>query len=368
MCETRRFNLTHWLAVLLLTPLSAFASDEVTEQKPVSEELRLNKVGTPAEATTPNPALKEKTKEDEIRRPSPGEVEQEILEKARASLGDLEPGADVAYGYFQRGLYLSALASATELAETGDAAAQTLIGELYRQGLGVKKDQEIAFSWFKLGADNGNREAAFQLGFMHLDGIGTKKNKKEAAKYFSIAAEQNHVLALYNIGLMRLTGEVLEKNFEIAAAALLKAAKLGNHDAQFAIGELYREGRGVKKDEILATIYFGQAARGGHDTAQIEYATRLLNGIGIRKNEDDAARWFLINARAGNAIAQNRLAHLYRTGSGVPLDPLSSAKWHLISKKQDFKDNHLDVLFEELDEQAKTAAAKMAEEWVPTTR
>ncbi|MEP1443560.1 MAG: tetratricopeptide repeat protein [Hyphomicrobiales bacterium] len=316
----------------------------------------------------PNPALEKKVGEDEVTRPAPGEIEQKILDRARSSLGELEPGADIAYGYFQRGLYLSALAAATDLAETGDGAAQALIGELYRQGLGVKKDQKIAFSWFKLGADNNNREAAFQLGFMHLDGIGTEKNKEEAAKYFSIAAEQNHVLGLYNVGLMRLTGEVLKKDVKVAADNLLRAAKLGNHDAQFAMGELYREGHGVMKDEILATIYFGQAARGGHDTAQIEYAARLLNGIGIRKNEEDAARWFLVNARAGNAIAQNRLAHLYRTGAGVPLDPLSSARWHLISKKQGFKDKHLDVLLSELDEEAKAAAAEMAEQWVPKLR
>lgn len=357
-----RFLLSPLFVVLFITSQAIAESDGTTSAG--------NQVAPPKEASpiAPNPALKEKKKQDEQTRPSPGEVEQKILNRARASLGELEANADVAYGYFQRGLYLSALAAATDLAEVSDGAAQALIGELYRQGLGVKKDQKIAFSWFKLGADNNNREAAFQLGFMHLDGIGTEINKEEAAKYFAIAAEQNHVLGLYNIGLMRLTGEVLEKDLKIAADNLLKAAKLGNHDAQFAIGEMYREGHGVKKDEILATIYFGKAARGGHDTAQIEYATRLLNGIGIGKNEDDAARWFLINAKAGNAIAQNRLAHLYRTGSGVPLDPLSSARWHLISKKQGFKDKHLDVLFNELDEEAQAAATELAEKWVPTVR
>lgn len=354
------------LALLSLFAFFLVASPVIAQTEETANDA--TKKDENASQIAPNPALNEKANEDEETRPSPGEVEQKILDRARASLGKLEPGADVAYGYFQRGLYLSALAAATDLAEAGDGAAQALIGELYRQGLGVKKDQKIAFSWFKLGADNKNREAAFQLGFMHLDGIGTEKNKTEAAKYFSIAAEQNHVLGLYNIGLMRLTGEVLEKDFKIAAEHLLKAAKLGNHDAQFAIGELYREGHGVKKDEILATIYFGQAARGGHDTAQIEYALRLLNGIGIGKNEEDAARWFLVNARAGNAIAQNRLAHLYRTGAGVPLDPLSSARWHLISKKQGFEDKHLDVLFNELDEEAKAAATAMAEKWAPIAR
>ena len=359
-----RLFLLPLFALMFATPQASAQSEEQANGQVENEKPPIAKPNS----STPNPALAKKAKEDAARRPSPGEIEQKILDRARASLGELEPDADVAYGYFQRGLYLSALAVATDLAETGDGAAQALIGELYRQGLGVKKDQKIAFSWFQLGADNKNREAAFQLGFMHLDGIGTERNKQEAAKYFSIAAEQNHVLGLYNVGLMRLTGEVLGKDVKLAADNLLKAAKLGNHDAQFAIGELYREGHGVTKDEILATIYFGQAARGGHDTAQIEYATRLLNGIGIGKNEDDAARWFLINAQAGNAIAQNRLAHLYRTGSGVPLDPLSSARWHLISKKQGFRDKHLDVLFNELDDEAKAAAMKLADQWVPTAR
>ena len=146
------------------------------------------------------------------------------------------PEMDLIYGLFQRGYYLTAISFATALAEKDDANAQTFLGEMNRLGLGIEKNLELAFSWYKLGADNGNREAAFQVAFHYLDGIGTEKDKKVAASYFEIAADKGHVLALYNIGLMYLSGEVLEKSYKNAADRLLIAAKEGNADAQFAMG------------------------------------------------------------------------------------------------------------------------------------
>ena len=50
------------------------------------------------------------------------------------------PRVDAAYGAFQRGFYLTALSLALPRAETGDKAAQTLIGEIYSKGLGVAEN------------------------------------------------------------------------------------------------------------------------------------------------------------------------------------------------------------------------------------
>lgn len=296
-----------------------------------------------------------------------GQIETIFIDEIKKIVDEADEDADIAFGFFQRGLYLSAFVAATHLAEKGDAAAQTLLGELYNGGIGVNQDLEAAASWYEIAANNGNREAAFQLGFMHLDGAGTEKDKAKAAKYFKIAAEKGHVLGLYNTGLMHLSGEALEKDFEKAAPLLLEAAKRGNHDAQFAIAELYSEGKGVERDEILATIYYGKAARGGHDTAELEYADRLFLGKGIGKSEDDAALWYIGRAHKGNALAQNRLAHLYRMGKGVPLDPVTAASWHLISKKQGFEDKELDEFIEQLDKDVRQAATSKADGFKPTT-
>ena len=108
-------------------------------------------------------ATAEKTKLRSVLSVSAGAVEAQALENEI-------PEIDIVYGLFQRSYFLSAIAAATPLAEKGNADAQTLLGEMNRLGLGIEKNLEEAFNWYKLGADNGNREAAFQVAFHYLDG------------------------------------------------------------------------------------------------------------------------------------------------------------------------------------------------------
>src|SRR6185503_9920580 len=51
-----------------------------------------------------------------------------------------QPAVDLAYGAYERGFFLTAFNEATKLAAQNDAAAMTLLGELYSQGLGVPLD------------------------------------------------------------------------------------------------------------------------------------------------------------------------------------------------------------------------------------
>jgi TPR repeat protein len=56
-----------------------------------------------------------------------------------------EVSADVAFGAFQRGQYLTAYAEATRRIEQHkDPKAMTLVGELLAHGLGVKRDEARA--------------------------------------------------------------------------------------------------------------------------------------------------------------------------------------------------------------------------------
>src|SRR5690606_20276350 len=64
---------------------------------------------------------------------------------------------DLAFGAFQRGYFLTALELALPRAEEGDAAAQTLIAELYAKGLGVSQNDQRAAGWYQLASNNGDR-------------------------------------------------------------------------------------------------------------------------------------------------------------------------------------------------------------------
>ena len=55
---------------------------------------------------------------------------------------------DVAFGAFQRGLYLTAFNLAMPRAKDGDKAAQTLVAEIYARGLGVPVNDKEAAHWY----------------------------------------------------------------------------------------------------------------------------------------------------------------------------------------------------------------------------
>ena len=64
---------------------------------------------------------------------------------------------DFAYGAYQRGQYVTAFREATKRIEADrkDAAAMTLLGELYNQGLGIRPDPAKAADWYRLAAAQG---------------------------------------------------------------------------------------------------------------------------------------------------------------------------------------------------------------------
>src|SRR6202142_4009614 len=57
-------------------------------------------------------------------------------------------------------------------AAKGDPQAQTALGKLYRDGLGVRQDLPEAVRWFRQAADQGYAEAANCLGFLSDYGGG----------------------------------------------------------------------------------------------------------------------------------------------------------------------------------------------------
>ena len=65
-----------------------------------------------------------------------------------------DPGVDLVYGAYQRGLYKTAFDLATTRAQdNGDPKAMTMLGELYANAIGVKRDYAKAAEWYKRAAD-----------------------------------------------------------------------------------------------------------------------------------------------------------------------------------------------------------------------
>lgn len=266
---------------------------------------------------------------------------------------------DDAYGAYQRGLYVTALQLAEPRAETGDAAAQVLLGEIYSRGLGTPKNDNEAAKWYGRAADQNVPEAQFQYALLLIDGKGVERDEAKARTLMEQAAESGHRLAQFNFAQMLLAGEVdpTPDALKRAVDFYEKAAAQNLADAQYAMSVVYADGvAGRAKDEATARDYLERAAKQGFDTAQVEFASWLVEGRGGPRDEKAGFAAMEKAAKAGNIAAQNRLAKLIVTGIGTESNPILAAAWYFRAREaglvDPFMEDYLDGL---TDEQLKAA-------------
>jgi hypothetical protein len=322
-------------------------------------------------ATTKPPAANRKSEAPAV---LPGELAQQQLPTFaypfRDKCNELETtaataGADLVFGAFQRGCYLTAFSLATQrAADRSDPKAMTLLGELYANGLGVPQDDKRAADWYKLAAARGDREAMFALAMFALGGRAGPRDREASAKWLAAAAKLGQPLAAYDLALLYMEGQLFPQDFGRAADLLRVAAGAGNAEAEYALGTLYKTGRGVPQDVRQAVHLFGLAALGDDVDAQVEYAIALYNGDGVARNKPAAIGLFHQAALKNNPVAQDRLAHVLASGQGAAADPVAATKWHLISKARGETDLALDDYVNSLDADTRAKGEQEAKTWL----
>ncbi len=254
---------------------------------------------------------------------------------------------DYAFGAYQRGNFLFALREAERRIDENpkDAAAMTLIGEIYHDGAAAPKSDLEASRWYRLASNLGDPQAAYELGVLLLEGAsGVPKDPAAAKEQFERAAARNHPGALYNLGVMALnSSNGRTPDFAAAAQYFLKSAKAGDDNGAYSYGVMLREGKGVPENVAEGAHWLKRAADGGIIAGQVEYAIMLFNGDGVPKDEAGAVKILRIAAAKGNPIAQNRLAHLYVVGRVVGRDLAKAAAWNAFAKAGGLTDQGLDV-------------------------
>jgi TPR repeat protein len=70
-------------------------------------------------------------------------------------------------------------------------AAQTALGVLYHQGLGVENDEAEAMRWFRKAADQNDAWGQVEVGNLYENGEGVERNYTEALRWYRMAANQN---------------------------------------------------------------------------------------------------------------------------------------------------------------------------------
>jgi uncharacterized protein len=255
-------------------------------------------------------------------------------------------------------------------AEAGDSSAQKSLGEMYRDGDGVPKDNMLSYFWFSLravsdydlgmleermtpeeikeaankviawlrkAAEAGNAEAREGLGRMycHLGDIYRSgdvvlKDYKEAAKWFQKAAEQGDSEAQERLGFMYFNGQGVPKDYKESRKWYQKAAEQGRADAQAMLGAMYYDGT----EYAEARKWLQKAADQRNRHAQNVLGVMYYNGKGVPKDHAEALKWYRKSAKRGNEQAQYNLGFMYYNGQGAPKDYAEALKWYQKAAKQ----------------------------------
>ena len=159
---------------------------------------------------------------------------------------------------YKKANYPAALKELRPLADSGNAKAQVLLGEIYNSGKGVPQDQAEAASWYRKAAEQGDAGAQATLGVMYDNGVGVAQDNKEALSWYHKAAEQ------------------------------------GDAEAQYILGGLYKRGQDeLPADLVQAHKWFNLAMVAGYEIAQqdIEETEAMMSAEQIEKAKLIEKEW-----------------------------------------------------------------------------
>ena len=110
-------------------------------------------------------------------------------------------------------------------ADAGNADAMDFVGFVYLRGALVKRRPEIAFGYFKAGADE-SAQAAFNLGQCYFGAQGTEQDCSKALEWWEKAAAQGHGRAAATAAMAYLSGEGVPRDVVKARRLAERAAEL----------------------------------------------------------------------------------------------------------------------------------------------
>jgi len=147
------------------------------------------------------------------------------------------PGvADVKAGYdaWGQGDYAKAVKEWLPLAEAGDADAQYNMGQAYRAGQGVPKDEDAATEWFRKAAEQGLPKAEDTYG----RSLFQAGKRAEAMPWVQKSAARGEPRAQYILGTALFNGEFVSKDWVRAYALMTRAAASGLQPASNSLGQM----------------------------------------------------------------------------------------------------------------------------------
>lgn len=180
-----------------------------------------------------------------------------------------------AYGYYKAS------------AEKNNAKANVKMGEIYISNFypfndKVKSDKYYAKAFKALKQQEAySSDACYQLGMMYKDGLSVEKNPELAISYFKTAASKGNADAYYELGL------IYQKELEHVEAfnCFMKAADKGLAKAMFEVAKAYETGMGTGRNREQAISWYTKCSE--TDTRIANEASVALKRLGKVDDEKE---------------------------------------------------------------------------------
>ncbi|GET03241.1 kinase-like domain-containing protein [Rhizophagus clarus] len=178
------------------------------------------------------------------------------------------------FGYFNyRGIiasenYNEALNLFTCALAQDHKLSQYFIGECYRFGHGITRNEKLAFDHYEKAANKSILCGQNSTGYCYDCGLGTKKDLKKAFYWYEKAANDGNIMSMYNIGICYKSGKGVAKDYNKAFELFKQSAEGGYPGGIRMLGCCFDRGIGTKTDKQKAFELYQNAANLGDDLAQ----------------------------------------------------------------------------------------------------
>ena len=233
-----------------------------------------------------------------------------------------------------------------------DVYASRLLARMYRDGIGVSENSELARKWYLSPIGTLNRKAEAEdvnrmddLADYYKNGWGVEKDLKRATELYEKPAGAGiaeSMSSLNRIYRFNATGkEDVAKADEWARRYIERLTQKGGGaargvaDSCIDVGNYYRCGYGVEVNPKEAYEWFFKAADKKSWAAMLKLASMCRDGEGCSHDLTAAEEWakkavaeLTPLAENGLAEAQCGLADCYANGWGVETSTETAAKWY----------------------------------------
>lgn len=182
--------------------------------------------------------------------------------------------------YFKNENYQSALPYLQRAAKNGSLVALDFLGYMYEFGKGVERNYSIAMNLYKKGEARNYSPCLRSIGRLYKEGHGVTKNPETAYSYFLKAAEQEDGDGEYYVYHAKRYGEGTEMDLP---GALMYAERAANHGQTWlytTIGDMYYDGVGTETNWQKALEWYTKKDGEYDNPTKLRVAEMLYKGMG----------------------------------------------------------------------------------------